>query len=214
MDRLRERFLRLSRLQKTLVFGGLGLASGWVTTIVIWLAIRGGPVLLVIPALLVGPGLFLGQIVLTPLVILAQSPSLRRTQPLVSGSAIHLLAMLPFGLLLSLDLRQEHVAWMVDEVAAVAGCLEGFLLGAVYLQPSTPRNLRVHWLTTLNMGCAAGLGVWWNQRLVQLSVVAASGSRKLAILWLIALIFVTLHVTAAVCLSLREWPATKDEVAD
>ncbi|WLD15265.1 hypothetical protein [Planctellipticum variicoloris] len=210
MDRLRERFLRLSQLRKTLVFGGLGLVSGWVTTVVIWLFVRGElSVLAVAPHLV--PGLFLGLIVLKPLAVLGQISGRPQLPSLAPGILSHVLGEITFVVLIILGTTLGNPK-CTNEAAALSGTFAGFLLARLCLPFKTPRNSRVGWLTTLGVGFVASLAAWGCQ--LWLPQVAGLGSASLAGLWLIALIFVTLHVTAAVCLSLREWPAANDGVAD
>jgi len=207
MSLLRDRFLRLSQLQKALVFGGLGMVSGWATPVFMWLLLRGAPPSAAFVVIIISPGLFLGLFVLTPLAFLKRSPGFRRAQPLLSGAAIHWLAMASFGLLPSLMTRYEPDEWIISAAAAVGGSLHGFLLGIISLRPLSPRNVRILWLTTFSMGCMAALAIAAAQRISLLPAPMVAGHRLLIMIWTAALVLVTIHVTAAVCLSLQEWPA-------
>lgn len=206
LEAVRRWFLGLPQLQKTLVFGGLGLVSGWVTTAAFQVFGRAVTDMTgIVRTALVAPGLAFGFLVAGPIYILSAGTRGGWLQSLVRVVTLHPAALMAFVMM------TVHVSPTSPAEKYVAAAIVGGSFGFLLAGSCAPG----HWFcdemtavkTSVGMAIAAEL-VTWMLTLDVRAVLGLAGS--LEFLLRTALIFVTLHTTAAICFSWRDWPAVAD----
>lgn len=212
LDSVRHWFLRLPQLHKSLVLGGLGLLSGWVTTGTIHGAflltgsqrILVGDILLFFTTCVLGPGLAFGVLVAGPIFYLSFGTIGRWVRALVRVTFLHPVTFFAMLLIAGTAFRSPQNLPGPEHVAVViVGSVFGYLLSRSCAPFEAEFDHLTHHLTLWVMGAAFGLIIWAEQRF-------QSGVPGMPLpvinLFRTASLFVTLHTAAAVCLSVRAWP--------
>lgn len=216
IESVRPWFLALPQLQKTLVFGGLGLISGWVTTGLIqaamtFIGLNQDPVAVALGRYVIAPivpGKMLCLLVTLPILYLERGTSDGWPRTLLIMILLHPAAFFMF-LLLSGTIVPAVVpsgpptAPELCSAAVVAGGIFGFILTRCSTSLENQENWTTYRLTVFSM-IVASLLISLGQK--SLSTTSPAGSMAIMDTFRTALVFVTLHTAAAVCLSIRAWP--------
>lgn len=204
MEMVRRWFLGLPQLQKTLVFGGLGMLSGWVTTVSLagWRA-NSPPDFGILVAAVVVPGLAFSLLVTGPLYVLNSARLSVWLQSLLLVTVLHPVTVIGYALLSAYVAHQPMLPLHVYCVAGTVGAFFGFLLAGCCSPTHWAREFRTVLVTSFGTGLASvAVAIGMTQNLVFLLAF----SPALQSFFHVALTLVTLHTTAAICLSWREWP--------
>jgi hypothetical protein len=211
IDSTRRWFLGLPQLQKTLVFGGLGLLSGWVTALsflIAFASVEFGAGL--VTAALTG-GFCFGTLVAWPNAVLGLDSTGRQIASVPLAVIVHTLAITLFVALMEMP-APFYAGSSVgrDAMAASAGLIAGGLLAMACVPRSAGRRGLVFGFTAIGLATAA----WLLGRLQTNSLHRFVGFwDRLEPAFRGVLTLVTLHSVAAVCLSLRKWPQLADAFA-
>ncbi|WLD14513.1 hypothetical protein [Planctellipticum variicoloris] len=208
MEMVRRRFLQLPQLQKTLVFGGLGMLSGWVATggilaILLYADSQSLPIGMIIPvilACLACPGLAFGLLVTGPLETL-RSGTLARWMGSLSGAII----LHPAAFVISL--ATAGPVFTSNEPHDTAALLPMAIVGGVfgYMMTWICRGTsRKTW--TLGAAATAVAAVMATVADAQLSGRFSGVGKEVSVIMHLSPLFVTLHCTIAASLSWQDWP--------
>jgi hypothetical protein len=208
IDSARRWFLGLPQLQKTLVFGGMGMLSGWATTVSLagWRA-NSPPDFGILTAAVVVPGLAFSLLVTGPLYVLYSARQSAWLQSLLLVTVLHPVAVIGYALLSAYIINQPLLPLHAYWVAGTVGACFGFLLAGCCSPTHWARESRMVLVTSIGMAIASvAVAIGMTQNLVFLLAFSPALQR----FFHVALTLVTLHTTAAICLSWREWPTHDD----
>ncbi|HTN02639.1 MAG TPA: hypothetical protein VL132_12200 [Planctomycetaceae bacterium] len=202
MEMVRRRFLQLPQLQKTLVFGGLGMLSGWLTTLIVVLTYHSEGMRAAALAAYLVPGPILWLVVATPMHFLASGDLLRWVWSLLIVPFILPAAFAALLVCATNTPNNPLQSWNALPVAVVGGAV-GYALALCCIPRGGAKNRRAVDVTIWSLAAAALLIVWVESRM-ESDIPGLPASAARMIRW--AVLFVTLHSVAAACLSLRAWP--------
>ncbi len=202
MDSARRRFLQLPQLQKSAVFGGLGMVSGWVTTLIVELTYRSEGMRAAALAAYLVPGPILWLVVAAPMHFWASGDLLRWVWSLLIVPFIFPAAFAALLVSATNTPNSPLQSWNALPVAVVGGAF-GHALALCCIPRGGAKNRRAIDVTIWSLAAVALLIVWVESR-IESDIPGLPSSVARMIRW--AVLFVTLHSVAAACLSLRAWP--------
>lgn len=202
IDTVRRRFLQLPQWQKTLVFGGLGLLSGWATTAIVMLTYRSEGMRAAALAAFLAPGPILWLVVVAPMHFLASGDLLRWVWSLLIVPFIFPAAFAALLVSATNTPNNPLQSWNALPVAVVGGAV-GYALALCCIPRGGAKNRRAVDATIWSLAAVALLIVWVESR-IESDIPGLPASLSRMIRW--AALFVTVHSVAAACLSLRAWP--------